>query len=262
MKVRHFGGIIGYVIVGLLITLLLVQVKDLIEQHPIGYRAKILAYEFLQGLLRSVDENRLPVVVADIGQMPGGKPDQPTSREELIKVVEALSDKKPRAIAIDIDFSPNERGWQHINDPAFFDFCLKTKKEKNVPIFLGIYRTQREQPDTWLGLEKYKELASSMVILRDTSRMPRWIQAEGVSEPLPTLSAVLAQSYRKTLPEPPKWLAWSLEMIEDSQSGSQVQPMPEFKDVYAMTLVNYSKLDTIKLEAQPIKTAASVIESG
>lgn len=255
-----------YISVGLLITVLLVAAKLLIEKQPIGHRAEILTYEFLQGQLSPFSSGeRLPVLVVDINKIPGGK-DLPTPRGPLMKLTDAIANEGAKAIAIDVDFAPGETGWSSADDdpegdPLFFEYCLKLKREKGVPIFLGIYRTRGESSDVWLGLPKYKELAVAGVAPeKDVSRMPRWIQAKGVAERLPTLSAALAGAYQESLPGPPKWLAWAIELTDDHRHGLERQVGKELR--IAETLVNYSKLEQLQHEKLDTITPDSVKEAG
>ena len=258
--------IVKYISVGLLITLLLVGAKLLIEQQSIGHRSEILTYEFLQGQLSPFSANeRLPVLVVDISEIPGGK-DQPTPRGPLIKLTEAIANQGAKAIAIDVDFAPTEIGWSSSEDdpegdPLIFEYCMKLKRDKGVPVFLGIYGTRAEPADTWLGLPKYKELAAAGVAPKDdVSKMPRWIQTIGVAERLPTLSAALAGAYQESLPGPPKSLAWSIEMTDDHQHGLERQVGNELR--IAETLVNYSKLEQLQHETLATITPESVKEAG
>jgi CHASE2 domain-containing sensor protein len=255
-----------YVSVGLGITLLLVAAKLLIERQPIGHRSEILTYEFLQGQLSpfSADE-RLPVLVVDISKIVADK-DGRTPRGPLMRLIEAIANQGAKAIAIDVDFAPTITGWSSPEDdpepdPKIFEFCLKLKRDKGVPVFLGVYYTRAEEADAWLGSLKYKELAAAGVAPEDdVSKMPRWIQTIGVADRLPTLSASLANAYQESLPGPPKWLAWSIETTDDHQHGVERQVGNELR--IAETLVNYSKLEQLQHEYIGTITPDSVKEEG
>jgi hypothetical protein len=193
---------------------------------------EILAFEFLQGqILQFSSSQRLPVVIVDISDIPGGK-DSVTPRQDLMDFIEAVVEYKPKAIAIDIDFSPDIYGWKHYEDPDFFDFCLGVCKKTGIPIFLGVHRTKQSSAETWLGLEKYKDLACDMTLPWEAVKVPL---ASAASGQLPTLGAALANAYMKSkgMDGPPKWLRISLE-----------NPLED-------TLVNYSKLD--QLDQQKIR---------
>jgi CHASE2 domain-containing sensor protein len=253
-------NIFVYVFVGLLVTLLLVTGKMLLEKTVIGHRAEALTFEFLQGQLSPFNrKERLPVLVVDISQIPGGKAGEITPRKPLAEIIEAIADQQPRAIAIDIDFSPDRQGWRTDNDPDFFDHCLKIREEKGVPIFLGVNRTSRAPTDTWLGVPKYKELAVTIAARDNTTRMYRWIQAKGNPERLRALSAALAESHPQTLPKPPQWLAWAIRTTnEDAEPLDHSETGFAFSDM----LVNYSKLEAIRKGTISTITSQSVREEG
>ena len=90
--------------------------------------------------------------------------------------------------------------------------------------------------------------------------MPRWIQTIGVADRLPTLSAALADAYQESLPGPPKWFAWSIEMTVDHRHGVERQVGNELR--IAETLVNYSKLEQLQHETLATITPESVKEEG
>jgi CHASE2 domain-containing sensor protein len=262
---KRLLGILGYVVTGFLITGLLVGLKLLLEQTLLGHRMELAAYEFLQGQLTTSD-SEIPVVVVDIGDVPGGKAGQVTPRGRLQDLIKAIVEQRPRAVAVDIDFSPNENGWVTDDDPDFFDFCVKTARDKGVPIFLGVFRTKAEGPDTWLGSERYRELAVALVARgEDTSRVPLWVKAEGASETLPSMSYALAKAYRETLPQPPPALSNVVVPNTDFHDGESPHSHEALKTagdfVYADTLVNYSKLDMLESGALTTISPASVAES-
>lgn len=236
-----------HIAIGLTATLLLLLAKLSFEQTQPGRTAERHAYELLQNVLPKFSGARLPVVVVDISDVPGGK-DHPTPRAQLQALIGAITAHAPTALAIDIDFSPNERGWITPADPAFFDYCLATSEERQVPIFLGVYRTRREGPDTWLGAPMYQHLAAAGLVKgADTSRVPRRVRSADGEHWLPTLGEALARAYRQELPAPPAWIARALERRDEhNATGTTIDVM-----------VNYSKLDQLRSE----HLAASRIET-
>jgi CHASE2 domain-containing sensor protein len=246
--------------VGMFVTLLLVLLQSLVEKTSLGHKAKILTYEFLQGQLSPFSsEERLPILVVDISNIPGGK-DQPTPRETLRAIIEEMARQGAKAVAVDVDFSPNEDGWITDDDPKFFDFCLKLGRDGGVPVYLGVYRRRTDTSEAWLGLDKYKELAAAVAIQRDdVSRMARWVQSSGVPERLPTLSAALAETYQRSLPGPPKWLEGAVEITNDNLHGVERQ-IGEIR--FAEAPVNYSKLEQIEHETLTTISPTSVAEAG
>lgn len=247
--IKHIG-------IGLAATALLFVLKVSFERSLIGHRFEVQTYDFLQGLLSSSGTGKLPILVVDISNVPGGK-DGPTPRDVLKNIIEAIVDQRPRAIAVDVDFSPNERGWIKDDDPEFFDFCITMRQKRKIPIFLGIYRTRAESPDTWLGLNKYRDLAAvGLAREGDTRRVSRWIQRNAFSDHLPTIASALAKAYQDNLPGPPIWLTPVIERTQDNEHGVQGQFGDGLNTVEI--LVNYSKLERLKSETIATVTSDAV----
>ncbi|HEX8285637.1 MAG TPA: CHASE2 domain-containing protein [Pyrinomonadaceae bacterium] len=263
MNYRRLLNLAGYMLLGYAVTLLLIGVKYAIEHTGWGEEAQKVAYRALLGQLSEIDRDGPPVVVADISQIPGGRVGEPTPRADLMKILKALVDKSPRAIALDIDFSPGATGLRE-GDKELFDYCLKVTREQHVPVFLGVYNAQAEDRDTWLGLPEYAEMAVSLDILPDTSRLPVSVQAEGVDTPLPSLGAALARVYREevAVEGPPDWIRGAVETDEMNLPATQRYKPPGLVFTYELVPANYSKLDQIKAASREIKTEQSVIESG
>lgn len=234
-----------YIAFGLSITAILVLAKIVIETQPIGHEIEVGAYRFLQGQLSPfASEANLSVIVVNKSEIPLGS-DQATPRDVMKKLVEAIAAFRPSAIALDLDFSPREDGWVTDKDPDFFDACLKVK-QKGVPVFLGVHRMMEAPPDTWLGLEKYQSLAAAIGLPDDTTRIPRWVRAEGSSGRLQSMSSAMAQAHSKSLPSPPGFLVWAVELTSDNNPGVQQQIAGRFE--LANALVNYSKLEQMQHE--------------
>jgi len=235
--------IIWYFAKAALVACLVIGAKVGFEHLQWSHRIEILAFEFLQGVMPQFSStDRLPVFVVDMSKIPGGK-DSVTLRADLRNLIEAIVKQRPKAVAIDVDFSPDEKGWRDDNDPAFFNFCLDISKQTGIPVFLGVYRTRMALPDTWLGSAKYKDLAVDIMFPAEVFRVPLKFPRSGQ---LPALSAALADAYAKpdALPEPPQWLK---RVVKRPQEG---------------ILVNYSKLDQIKHETLPLTNPTCVTEFG
>ncbi|HEV7373964.1 MAG TPA: CHASE2 domain-containing protein [Pyrinomonadaceae bacterium] len=260
LKDQNFKDLLRYIKHGLLVTVCLVLLKIYIEHLPIGHKLELLAGELLQDQLSAVDEDKLPVVVVDISKMRGGKAGEATPRDQLKALTEAIAREHPRAIAIDIDFSPDGQGWIVDDDDQFFDHCLWLKKMRGVPIFLGVHRTMAEPAYVWLGAEEYQGLAVALIAYPDTTRLPLWMQVKGETR-LPTLSTALAEAYRGgRLPEPPKLIRWAIETRTERHADTDYSSGPQL--IMANALVNYSKLEAIKLSTLPIISPESIAESG
>jgi hypothetical protein len=204
----------------------------------------------------------------DISDLPGGKPNQPTPRKKLTEIIQALVDlePKPRAIAVDVDFSPLSNTFVTPDDPDFFDFCLEASNKRKVPIFLAVGKRKSAPPDAWLGEIEYKQLAVAVAANKqDTSKIPLWVRAKGAKEELKTMSYALALVYRRSLPDAPTWIDWAVNKnVEESHETPDHQEILPDDSVleYAARLVNYSKLDSMKNAAKKDTSAESVKNTG
>jgi CHASE2 domain-containing sensor protein len=244
-----------HIAIGLAATALLLLAKIGLEHTALGRSCELTAFEWLQGFLPDLSPDRLPIIVDDINKIPGGK-DQPTPRDQLEPLLEAIADKRPKAIAVDVDFSPDEAGWKTPQDPAFFDFCIKLTREQGIPVVLAVYRKRDSIPAAWLGSSEYQELAAAGVAKADdTTRLFRWVPTDSDQARLPTMGEALARTYRGR-PEPPSWIAWALEGVDKSADdvGEESQG--------SLRLVNYSKLEQLKRETLEFSRPETVKDGG
>jgi CHASE2 domain-containing sensor protein len=149
-------------IVGLLLTSLLIGGKYLLEQtRPAGFVEESL-YNWLQFKLRPAKQQE-DIVVVDIRNL-AVENGYYTSRPQLQQLLQTLlrdSDHRPRAIGIDIDFSPKNEGLPLTDrDEEFLNFCLDRRFLVNNRIFVGIDSSLRFGPDAWLISPKYRSLAA------------------------------------------------------------------------------------------------------
>jgi len=182
---------------------------------------RLLAYNITQHVLAANAGQAFSVAVVDISQYsnaePVGKGDAAhTPREPLKNLIKVIAKGHPRAIGIDIDFSPDQNGYIDPNDPNFFQFCQSIKKTTGVPVFLGVERTAALQPDYWLGNSDYADLAASLVVPNGRTQMLyTWTQVGGDATPCITMAAALARadysSSDKQGNRVPRWLKWALE---------------------------------------------------
>ena len=200
---RH-TSIITNLVTGVVLTAVMVGFGMWFETTPPGQRLKTWGYELLQDQLsRSSDAQDPPVQVVDTSDLPlvpvgrpGGR-ELVTSRKPVEQLLREIVPYGPRAVGIDIDFSPDEYGnWITLEDYNFFQSCLQLEKEHTpVQIFLGVYRTQTARPDNWLKMREFKSLAASIFVPnedQDITRIPRSIQ-KGRYEELKTLYAALGE---------------------------------------------------------------------
>lgn len=170
----------------LFFVLLALAKEHFVDHSIVGEHIKQTAYDISQVWLAATrDSSEVPIAVVDISTLPpcaqrlaDGSVLYP--RQAMEAAIAEVMKQKPAALAIDIDFSPGtdircpavdteelERDKELPTDqlqfserggPPFFDFCLDQER----PIFLGVYRTQYDSPDQWLGSPDYSELAATI----------------------------------------------------------------------------------------------------
>lgn len=250
--------LIVFIAIGLFTTLLLLAGILVFERTDLGHRVESYGYEVLQSSLPSFSpREEMPVVVVDVGGLGGGREGQPTPRAQLEEVVGAIARQNPRAIALNMDFSPNvDGGWHNNDDWEFLDFCLGLR-EKGVRVFAGVERRTESLPEDWLGDEHYKSLAAGMRFQAPNAhRVILWVKPDDSPEALPSISLALAESYRASLPEPPALLAPMLEKIEGYEHETERQNRSDF--TYMKALVNYSILEAIEAASLAATSAATI----
>lgn len=267
-KVANRGKIVaGYVAVGVVATLILLGIKVGIENSSVGRDNELWVFGKLQSVLPDQDAEN-PIILIDISDLRGGTPGDATSRDGLFNIIQALVDLKgrPKAVGIDIDFSPKSNEYVSDNDYDFFQNCLKLSRDHQMPVFLAVGQRKGAPPEAWLGSEEFESLASAVAIdAEDTRRMPLWVRPKGSEQALNTMSYSLARVYRKTLPEAQSWIAPLLEPsgddLDEKRPTGGVNGQSETL-VYADRLVNYSKLDALKNAAKKDVTPEAVRNTG
>jgi hypothetical protein len=260
------ASIIKYILISFAITAVLIAAKIGIENTSWGHRAERLAFEFLQGQLSPFNQGEdLPVVVADISNVEQGE-DQQIDLIKLEELVAAIAKERPRAIGIDAVLNPSTENLAESDAKSFNKLVEQTQRyykfldtlqglrEKyDVPIFVGVDEKVAEEPAKWLGGEGYQNMAGAILIEKDTTRMPVWFKAGAGAEKLYSISVLLAKSYQPI--EIPQSLFWA---VESEDNFPAIERNLEQNDKYASALINYSKLELIKLNKQPIKDAQGI----
>jgi tetratricopeptide (TPR) repeat protein len=248
---------LAYVAVGVLTTAILAGTKLIVERSMWGRESEVWVFGLLQGSLSNYDPEN-PVVVIDISNVSEDSQVLIRTVKEIVEQLKKL-DKRPIAVAVDVDFSPS--GAISNDASEFFDACLK-KSPDDVPIYLAVGDNKSAAPDEWLGLDKYRELAAAVAINRkDTRWVPIWVQASNQTEKLKTLNYSLALEYRRRLPGPPSWIGWAVDRTEEGRADTRDRSEAEADEIilnYGERLVNYSKLETIKMVAKKDIDAQSV----
>src|SRR5262245_20363000 len=225
-------------LIGALIVIFLVSLQLICERYVLDCGSRLRIYEWLQTRLNSVaPSNDLRVTLVDIRGLPGGQNEQQmTDRSVLWKIVKAIGDHHPRAIAIDIDFSPldDQLEAQQLSkqEQQFLENCFYLSNK--VPIFLGVHRQVGSRSDFWLGVSRYKSMAAATAVnVSDNCRAPIWIK--GLSEKIHSIGWAAAGSPKV---EAPHWLAWAIQL------ESYHQPKPYFE--YVDRMISYANLEEIR----------------
>jgi CHASE2 domain-containing sensor protein len=215
---------------GLLVTLIILSIKWLVEHSQLYRGIQGTCYAWLQTKLspprRRAD---LPVVVLDIRDLEyetaevQGKKFNFTPRGPLLELIEVVAAQKPKAIAVDIDFSPNEFGFIQPKDPTFFRTVLQVSQQNKIPIFLGTRRSQAKSVERWLGDSEFKSLAVNIYVSpRDRTRMSKWLRRDsqdaGASNEIGnTMSGAIAQAFNSNERQPVKWLDWAVRPFSERE---------------------------------------------
>ncbi len=248
---------------GLLALAFVLTLKLVVEHTAFGKQLELSCYNLLQLQLSS---ERPPITVVDISDLKpeefdvDGQVGTGTPREPLRKMIAAITEHKPKAIGVVIDFSPDEYGYIHPSDPEFFQFCLDMGRQRGTPIFLGINRTLAEPPDKWLGDAKYQELAAGILIPRDSKRMQSEVKIESELKAgagqrraarSKAMSVALVDAYRTGLEDAPGWLQRAhVSVLERLRSVGFIEKVSEREMGRGLTvadfLVDFSPIDSIE----------------
>lgn len=267
------SNIFRYVLLGFAITALLVTGKILFEHTSWGHKAELFAFQLLQGQLLPFNPQKALPVVVDTSKIEEGKDKEVVDLEQLKEAVIAIAAQKPRVIGIDIVLTPereedsedehnSSNSLQKKIEANYFNFldtCLQITKDDGIPIFIAVGKRTVAEPKDWLGDEKYKEMATTVIIPKeDSSRIPVWFKTNSSDSRLYSLSAALAKAYQKN--RLPNGFAWAVQS-EDEEFPSTKRYLEENME-YADALVNYSKLEAIQEARAYTVSKTSIKESG
>jgi CHASE2 domain-containing sensor protein len=244
-------------LIGIAITLLLVVLNWGIEKTAFGEEMRDTIYDLLQLRLASqFNPNDLNVAVVDLSGIPmagpASEPDlQYTDRLKLKEVIENIANQHPKAIAIDLDFTPYPA--QVKDDAAFLKFCLALENPKSnlgylaTPVHVGGYTSLELGPSLALLDPNFAPLvAFAGVPTAEGGGSPKKMvetidiyyqdEASGAQKTwtVPSLSAAAAGI---ELTELPKWRGWAFDRVP-------VAPKKSFRarEFY----VDYAPLDTLE----------------
>ncbi len=245
----------------ILLTALLILGKAMVEGWEFGRQLEQMTYNLLQlRLLSSASHADLPITIVDINNLVpvpvahAGGTELVTPRDPMLQIVRAIAAHRPRAIGIDVNFSPGPDGYLTPADPSFLSACLQIRQGR-VPVYVGIYDSVVLEPAQWLGRPEFEPLAAYITIplpehTEPATRMIEWVQPKGVSRRCVSLSYALADTDRR---EVPRSLAWAVERT--TLHGEQEFSASEF-------LIDYAPLDQLLAQRVIVDTAADVAKAG
>jgi CHASE2 domain-containing sensor protein len=157
-----------------LIAILMSLFGQVIAESSFGRQVRIGTYELMQRhLLDFKAPAKLSVVVVGIDGIPPVVIDdglsaskQVTPRDKILDLLRRLVVHRPKAIGVDVDFSPESDGGSFVTagDPKFFDNVMRLSAESRIPIFLGVDRHRNGPPSAWLGELRFAPLAAAIVV--------------------------------------------------------------------------------------------------
>lgn len=234
------------------ITTLLIGVNWYVGRKDFGKLVESMTYDLLQHHLSSgVSSKDLKVVVLDISGIQmrptlGARPWLVTERMPLESVVDSLlanPSKRPSAIGLDVDFSPDVNGYAYPDDPVLLGKLLNS----GIPIRVGVNGSLALGPRKWLVEDKYMDLASCVIVPKSEQGqsaryMPEWIVVKypagtfgGDEGRCPSMGVELAG---KTITPVGSWLAPFVRSSRQNESGGKRLSPTEF-------LVDYSQLQAL-----------------
>lgn len=199
-SLRREIAVAGLLVIGAVVA------EAVLEHTRFAHNLAFASNRFFQSGLRS--PATAPVAIVDISDLPPTGPSvRPiTSRKALGDLLTAIVRHQPKAVGIDIDFSPDEHGVIDHADTQFFDFCLRLEKSSGVPIVLGVDRTTGAAAHEWLINDQYRSLPATIRIPHQPRHMPSAIAGPDGAPPLRSMSAALAAAYGNKNAES-DWLA-------------------------------------------------------
>ena len=237
----------------LAITAVLCGINWGVGDTEFGKQLEEMAYDILQNRLSSGTATANPgVIVVDISNIPmrasqGLEPGSVTDRKPLGYLVDSLVNMSnpPKAIGLDVDFSPDKHGYADAEDQGLFESFLIANTK--VPIRVGVHDSLALGKDRWLNDPKYSDLASCVVVPNPESvqtswYMPEWLDVKYSTAPqdlpsrCPAMAVALVNLVTKPVPGALGWLAESTHQ-DAKEDGPVVAPR---------FLVDYSELNNFE----------------
>jgi CHASE2 domain-containing sensor protein len=242
------------VVTGLVVTALILVIKWCFEHHRLYQGFQSSSYVWLQSRLRPpVGREDLPVAIVDIHQLPPVEKQNNqrkfliTPRNELLELISKVAEQGPSVIGVDIDFSPNQFGYiDQENDQVFFRELMKISNGTQVPIFLGIRRSQEKSPERWLGSTEFKSLPASIWIPPDQRKVLKSLEVsiEPATEPLHGRSMALAMAEAHLKHSIQSSEGWIIRSDSHEQIASNVKAEEFLVDFSPLKLMQDLRLTT------------------
>jgi CHASE2 domain-containing sensor protein len=140
----------------------LLTLQRALEITPMGDSLDSWGYDGLQWLRGPVVPS---VVIVDISGL--RQKDDITPRSSLQELVAALDDACAKAVAIDIDFSPDHNVFVGQDDPHVFESWNKL----SMPVILGVERAAGGPRQAWLGRREFARLAAGIAVPYETGTL-------------------------------------------------------------------------------------------
>jgi CHASE2 domain-containing sensor protein len=242
-------------------TVVLLLANTWFEQKGFGERVESMTYDMLQNRLSAPASIKdLPVIVLDISRIEmrptlGPQPGFVTDREPLKNIVAEQVKDGPKAIGLDVDFSPDSHGYAHPDDPRLFKSWLASK---DIPILVGVNSSLALGAQKWLIDPDYIRLAACVVVPNPekgqaTRYMPEFIKVDypdtplgGVEETCPSMGVALAKA---TVNPPPTWAKYFVETF-------RLKSANRFKN--SEFLVDYSPLQLLHDSAPQVLNSSDI----
>jgi len=262
--------------VTLLLIFLLVEAKIYIEERTAGGQwIKRATYDYLQWVIALGNREPPRVTIVDISSVAadqkvklGDKEIEITPRKAIYDLLSKIIDqclnnntKPPKAIGVDIDFSPSEGkliGGEA--DLVFFQECLDLSQRTKVPIFLGIKRTQEQPSANWLYQKEFQSLAATVEVPEaiggneenkdsNITLMTHWLKSQESPETCPSMSAALAGLHESGDGEK-WWLSWACEGFFKYQFGRKLSEDQFLVDWSSINTLTEKKVPVVEIEGK------------
>jgi CHASE2 domain-containing sensor protein len=262
-------------LLGVCVAVALILGKEWLDQHTqIGEELQLATFSWFQHRLASKEgDAQLPVAVVDLSSIKvepikgARRGEAATPRGQLKDLLrDLLVEHRARAVGIDVDFSPENEGRVPVTpkDHDFFDFCLRLRTETGKKIYLGAARTVLLKRESWLGPEKYKDLAANILAPRaEVTKMMKCVEVNG-SETCEgdSMAALLAKELKDVVePQPSHFaekLCWLFEQVSTQRLSGDV--------AVGLFPLDYSQLTTLisrehTIDARAIATSGDFFKN-